>query len=365
MKLIATLLAGALLCGAGVSAPAQETEQPHIDVVFCIDCSGSMGPVIETAKQKVWAIVNEIARAKPAPVLRIGLLGYGNADRQYRKFELSDDLDEVYKNLITFKDEGWGNEFVGLAIHKAANEMKWAESKQLLKVIYVVGNETARQGPEEFDYSKTAPAAIQAGILVNAIYCGESGGQETWREFARLADGQYLHIAAAGGAVTVQTPFDNQLDELSKNLNLTYVPYGPAGERGRENQAAQDANSRRLGGAANAADRALAKSSYQYNNRNWDLVDASREKGFDWAKVKDEDLPPEVRKLNLAQRKAYVEKKAAERAAIQEKIKTVAAQRDTHIRDEMKKQGLQADQALDEAVRRSVVEQAKRKGFQF
>ena len=54
---------------------------PRIDVVFCIDCSGSMGGVIDTAKQKVWEIVNEIAKAKPVPVLRIGLLGYGLSER--------------------------------------------------------------------------------------------------------------------------------------------------------------------------------------------------------------------------------------------------------------------------------------------
>src|SRR5688572_16674505 len=64
----------------GDAAPGAAEDKPHIDVVFCIDCSGSMGPVIEAAKQKVWAIVNEVARAKPAPVLRIGLLGYGNGD---------------------------------------------------------------------------------------------------------------------------------------------------------------------------------------------------------------------------------------------------------------------------------------------
>ena len=57
MKLIALLLAGAGLAGSLVLAPkpspASETEKPHIDVVFAIDCSGSMGPVIETAK-RLW-----------------------------------------------------------------------------------------------------------------------------------------------------------------------------------------------------------------------------------------------------------------------------------------------------------------------
>src|SRR5689334_22491304 len=69
--------------------PAAVDDKPHIDIVFCIDCSGSMGPVIETAKQKVWAIVNQTAKAKPAPVLRIGLFGYGYFDKRSRAFPLT------------------------------------------------------------------------------------------------------------------------------------------------------------------------------------------------------------------------------------------------------------------------------------
>src|SRR5258708_3541683 len=75
-KILASLLC--VFCAAAFAdesaRPAVSSEKPHIDVVFCLDCSGSMGPVIETAKQKVWSIVNEIARAKPSPILRIGLL---------------------------------------------------------------------------------------------------------------------------------------------------------------------------------------------------------------------------------------------------------------------------------------------------
>src|SRR4051794_4918479 len=90
-----------LLCVLSAPTFAEELarpatpEKPHIDVVFCLDCSGSMGPVIETAKQKVWSTVNEITRAKPSPILRIGLLGYGNFDKEYRQFDLTDDLDIV------------------------------------------------------------------------------------------------------------------------------------------------------------------------------------------------------------------------------------------------------------------------------
>src|SRR5688500_8867349 len=192
----------------------KESDKPRIDIVFCIDCSGSMGPVIEAAKQKVWAIVNEIAKAKPSPELRIGLLGYGDADQRHRLFPLSNDLDEVYKNLTTFRDERWGREFVGLAVHKATEEMQWSEGRRVLKVIYVVGNETARQGPTEFDYTKTASKAIGKGIIVNAVYCGSidhAAATPTWREMAKLADGQYMEIAQTGGALIVATPYDKEL----------------------------------------------------------------------------------------------------------------------------------------------------------
>jgi len=364
MRLIGVVLAGALVCGAGAAGSARAAEKPSIDMVFCIDCSGSMGGVIETAKQKVWAIVNEVAKARPAPVLRIGLLGYGDGDRQYRSFPLTDDLDEVYKNLMTFRDQGWGDEFVGLAIHKANNEMRWASGRQVLKVVYVVGNETARQGPADFDYARTAPAAIKDGIVVNAIYCGSSGGQETWREFARMADGQYLEIGGQGGAITVQTPFDTDLAKLSTQLNTTYVPFGREGLVRQKSQAAQDANAGGFGGGV-AAERALSKSAPQYNARHWDLVDASREKDFDWTKVKTEELPAELQKMTLEQRKAYVAKKGGERAAIQNQVKELGAKRDAYVKAEVAKKGLKAEGTFDDAVRKSLAQQAKKKGFEF
>lgn len=372
MRIVAAIVAVLALSNATWAQEAARpvpppAGQPHIDIVFCIDCSGSMGPVIETAKQKVWAIVNEVAKAKPAPVLRIGLLGYGNADRTYRSFDLTADLDEVYKNLMTFKDEGWGDEFVGLAVHKATNEMKWSAGKQVLKVIYVVGNETARQGPAEFDYTKTAPAAIARDIIVNAIYCGDTDyarATPTWREMARLADGQYMEIAATGGAVVVATPFDKDLADLNGMLNATYVGYGAAAAEGGRKQAAGDANANNLSGAV-LADRVVAKSSVQYSNATWDLVDAAKDAEFDINSVKEEALPEEMKKMNVEQRKAFIAEKAKEREAIQKQIRQLAARRDEFIKEEISKQGLDSNKSFDTAVRNSINQQAQKKGFVF
>lgn len=342
-------------------------EKPRIDIVFCIDCSGSMQPVIETAKQKVWAIVNQVARAKPAPELRIGLIGYGNAMGPFRTFPLSADLDEVYKNLLPFDDKLGGDEFVGLAIHKATTDMKWAEGKQVMKVIYVVGNETAHQGPPEFDYTRTAPAAIAKGIMVNAIYCGDydyATASPTWREFAKLADGAYMEIAGKGGAVVVATPFDDELANLSGKLNTTYVGYGGQREAKAAGQADNDQKAAGFN-IASAAERAGAKASAQYNNASWDLIDACKNKEFDVRKLKAEDLPEELRALTSDQRVAYVAEKAKARNDIADQIKQLSTKRDAYIREEVQKKGLDTNKAFDQAVQKSLTEQASKKGFEF
>jgi hypothetical protein len=383
IRLKKLVLAATVACGTFVLSPATNAMDPHpalvpikapaedkprIDVVFCIDCSGSMGGVIETAKQKVWAIVNETARAKPSPELRIGLIGYGNANGPFRVFPLSNDLDEVYKNLLTFKDEGWGAEYVGLAIKGATDNMQWAQGKTVHKVIYVVGNETARQGPTEVDYSKTAPAAIAKGIVVNAIYCGTTDYQSatpTWRELAKLADGAYMEIAGQGGAVVVATPYDKELTELSTRLNGTYVGYGTAAREKAQAQSLNDATSLALS-PASAADRAGAKASRQYDNSTWDLIDAQKNnKDFDLSKVKEAELPEEMKKMTLDERKAYLDKKSKEREEIAKKIRDLSGKRDAFVKEEITKKGLDTNKAFDEAVKRSLNEQASRNGFKF
>lgn len=361
---ILTVLCG-LLMFAG-PALAQTPAQPAIDVVFCIDCSGSMGGVIETAKQKVWGIVNEVAKVKPTPILRIGLYGYGNGEGPFRKFDLTADLDEVYKNLMTFKDEGWGSEYVGLVIQKATTEMDWAQGNQSLRVIYVVGNETAQQG--SVDYKASAPAAIARGIQVNAIYCGNTDYQNatpTWREVARLADGQYMEIAGSGGGIVMATPFDDQLAQLNTRLNGTYIGYGAAAPAAVANQAMQDSNSISVAGGSNSvlAERAVAKSSALYSNGRWDLVDRSREANFDLGVLPEQDLPKELRDLEPAKRAEFIQAKAKERAEVQSQIQTLAERRNAFIKQEIEKKGLTESQALDRAIRQSIIDQAEKKGF--
>ena len=112
------------------------------------------------------------------------------------------------------------------------------------------------------------------------------------------------------------------------------------------------------------ADRVASKSAAQYSNASWDLVDASKRKDFDLKKIKDEDLPEEMRKLDAKGRKAYVEEKSKARAELQKSIKEVAAKRDAFVKDEIKKAtAAKPADSFDAAVRDSLRKQAESKGF--
>lgn len=60
-------------------------------------------------------------------------------------------------------------------------------------------------------------------------------------------------------------------------------------------------------------------------------MDASREKDFNLAAVKAEDLPVEMRQLDAAERQAYVDKHARERADLQARINELNREREKFV----------------------------------
>ncbi len=366
---ILCLLLGLPALPGAAQLPAEAPERP-IDVAICLDTSGSMSGLIESAKQKLWAVVNELAQAEPTPYLRVAVIEYGNtgiaeeAGWVAKRLDLTTDLDEVYNTLFAFTTRG-GTEYVARATTAAREQLEWSPDAAALKIIFVCGNEPATQDPE-ITIEDACKAAITDGIIVNSIFCGNvAEGENTgWLRVAQLADGRYAAIDQDNGVVRIATPFDDQLAELSGKLNETYLAYGARGAYGAANQAAQDANAAGLAPGA-AAERALAKAGTQYRNAGWDLVDASAQEGFDLATIPEDQLPEDMRGMTLAERKAHIEKMATARATLQKQMGELGRQRDEFAKAEMKKQGLDEEDSLDAAMRAAVREQAVRNGFRF
>src|SRR6476619_1382750 len=121
----------ALLPLLSVAAPPAAAPKP-VDVVLCLDTSNSMDGLIDSAKRKLWAVVNDLAKVEPTPALRVALYSYGNntydASKGWvrREVELTTDLDEIYKRVNGLKTAAPGSdEYVARVTRDALAELKW------------------------------------------------------------------------------------------------------------------------------------------------------------------------------------------------------------------------------------------------
>ncbi len=366
---MAILVAAAACQGAEAKAPEAKAKK-HIDLVICLDTSGSMRGLIESAKQKLWAVVNELATAKPRPALRVALYHYGNSglSRQsgwvQQLAKLTDDLDAIYGKLFPLRTNG-GTEYVSRVVRAATNELDWNMDKGTLRVIFVAGNEAATQD-KTYPLQETCKAAASKGIIINTIFCGsESSGRRTgWEDAAKWADGRYAAIDQNRGTVVVKTPYDTKLAELSGKLNRTYVTYGRGGEAGAAMQKAMDGSAASLSPSA-AAERAQSKASGLYVNAKWDLVDATKKGKVKLEDLAEAELPEEMKKMTVEQRKAHVARQTKLRTELQKQIQALSAKRSEHVKKEMAKQGLSEKHSLDAALRAAVRAQAEQKDFKF
>ncbi len=353
------------------SAPVIEAPVPaarSIDLALCLDTSGSMDGLIEAAKHKLWGIVNELARVRPAPVLRVALLTYGNdgyvAEDGWVRIDvdLSADLDTVSQRLFALTTNG-GTELVGRVVARAVRSLGWSKELGALKLVIVAGNESAEQDTMVLAASASAEA-IQHGILVNAIYCGNPADELApgWQAVARAADGQFAAIDQQAGAVVITTPFDAQLAALSAAVNQTYLPVGTAGQTAWLNQSAQDANARGLAPDA-AAERSICKTSAVYVC-SWDLVDACRSGTMKLEELAPAELPEAMRTMSLEERRAYVELQGKKRTEIQAQVGEVAHAREAWIGDQRAQGLLGEENSLDGVLLEALRTQASRAGFE-
>ena len=354
--------------------PVLLMEGKTIDVAICLDTSNSMDGLIDSAKSKLWTIVNDLAKVQPTPTLRVALYQYGNDDLDSKvgwvrkELELSTDLDEVYKKLNALRTHG-GTEFVARVCRDALNDLKWTEDKDALRMIFVCGNEPADQD-KQVKLDAVAEIAKKKGVFINTIYCGPANHPETnlWKDFAIQAGGRYSNIDQdkSKHQVVIKTPQDEALLKLNDKLNSTYVVYGKGGEARQSNQAAQDLNAAKAAPSV-AIDRLGTKNSALYRCDTWDLVDKMKnDPKFDIKKIKDEDLCEELKKMKPEERETFVKKKAEERETLRKQIDELNAKRSQYIAAETKKQPkTDGDKAFDEALRGAIREQAGAKGIKI
>jgi hypothetical protein len=149
---------------------------------------------------------------------------------------------------------------------------------------------------------------------------------------------------------------------LNDKLNATYVYYGASGEERKQQQILQDKNAASYG-LANIVERSFCKSSHAYKNSSWDLVDAAKDNEKIILEAKTEDLPVEMRRMNIEQRKAYIKQKSEERANIQVEIQSLNAKRMEYISEKTPEGN--KDNMLDASMMKAIKEQGGAKNLKW
>ncbi len=375
LSLAAVVLAVAVFTLPSLADEAKKAPAPApakgkvIDVAICLDTSNSMDGLIGSAKQKLWDIVNELAKAKPTPTLRVGIFSYGNDtyDRNVgwvrKDLDLTTDLDKVSEKLFGLTTRG-GTEYVGRVTRDAIDQLKWSEEAGALKIIFVCGNERADQDPE-VKLNTLAETAVRKGIIVNTIFCGAAGHSDHtgYKQLADLAEGRYASIDQERGAVAISAPMDKELAQLSADINGTFCFWGKDAKALAENQKRQDANAAGIG---NAGQRAASKAGDLYTFEGRCLVEQCiKDPKFDVKTIKVEDLPDELKKMTPEEREKHVKGLVAKRGEIQKKIADLTKAREAYVQAELKKNPNPSAKAFDEAIQGAIRDQAKKKGIEI
>jgi len=392
--------------------PADAKEpKPKVEICFVLDTTGSMEGLIEGAKAKIWSIANTIVKRKPTPEVRFALVAYRDRGDDYvtKRFDLTDDIDAVFKNLQSFKAAGGGDtpESVNQALDEAVTKVTWSPDKSVLKIIFLVGDAPPHMDyKDDRKYPEICKDAVKKDLIINTIQCGElAGTADVWKQISKSSEGEYAAIAQTGNVTVVEAPQDAELAKLNAALGKTLVACATNGRTWDD--AKKEVSAKQA--AAEAAPAAVQADRLAYNRESGrsvqvagagtysgestltsgsttlavrgtkvsvtdgatfeaggeiELIDGITNGTLKLADLKDEQLSPEMRKMTPKEREAYVTAKQKERADIQAKITELAKARDAYLAEETKKRAAaSADKtdSFDDNVAKTIAKQAEAK----
>jgi Mg-chelatase subunit ChlD len=372
--------------GTGNAAPPQPVagnqhpgavltgDRPTVEVVFVLDTTGSMGGLIEAAKEKIWSIATTMAQAQPAPEIRIGLVAYRDRGDSYvtRMVDLSADLDSLYATLMEFQADGGGDgpESVNQALYDAVHKVSWGQEDDAYRVVFLVGDAPPHMDyQDDVKYPVTLAAARQRGILVNAVQCGDSSDTaRTWQQIAQLGQGEYLQVEQSGGAVAIATPFDEKLASLSAQLDDTRLYYGSEAEKQQQKRKLEATEKLHAGSSVASRARRATFNASEAGAANLlgkgELVEDVASGRVDLFSIEREALPASLQAMSPQEQQALIEESARRRDALKDEIRQLSDQRAAYLKQKVEEAG-GAQDSLDEKIFNAVRTQAGKKGLRY
>nr|XP_022308187.1 uncharacterized protein LOC111114190 [Crassostrea virginica] len=213
-----------------------------LDLAFAMDCTGSMGSYIASAKENIEAIVQKISTSGISSI-RFGLVEYRDHPPQdnsfvTRKHDFTSDVSTIKSWLTTCSAEGGGDtpEAVADALYDILN-MSWRSDATKVCVLIsdapphgLEHGDNFPQCPAKHDPVSITSEMAKRGIALYSVGCGLSGNvMDFFMALAFKTGGQYVplnnaeHLAevvigSAQEEVSLEKLMADVEEEIQKNL---------------------------------------------------------------------------------------------------------------------------------------------------
>ena len=191
---------------------------------------------------------------------------------------------------------------------------------------------------QDTKYPTTLAVAKQKDIIVNAVLAGTARDTErVWRDIAQNGNGRFIPIPQDGGQVVIiETPYDDDIIILQREINGTVIPYGPRALQKRTEDKTRQLSQVAAAAPAQASEMASylnkrAKASSEAVTGDGDLVSDVKAGRTSFSAIKDDDLPENLRALKPEQRMDELNRQMNQRKALNEKLGALVAKRDKFV----------------------------------
>lgn len=349
-KGIIFFLAAVFFCSSAFGLPEKPIQQsssmPPIDIVFCVDLSGSTNGIIEHLRNNLWHFIREMEQLEPVPDYRIGFIGFSRPsfgkDYSYVKVirNLSYDFEWLSGEMFSLRPQvEQGSQYVGAALMNCVKSINWSADPNAVKIVFLSGNGFVNADGDM--YKKAYEMAAASGIVIHTLYWQSYTLPKElwgWREISAHTGGKFFAVDVSYNETASDTGFDSEkLMELNEALNRTYVYYGNLGKLRHKMMVEND---RKIYDESNRGFRYRMEykisPKYQKKNSAWDLVDFSDKAYLELKDFDPKQLPDSLQKMGDGEFNAYIEKKKYERFRILIEIRKILEKRALQEREAMK-----------------------------
>uniref|UniRef100_A0A6U6KJM2 VWFA domain-containing protein n=1 Tax=Odontella aurita TaxID=265563 RepID=A0A6U6KJM2_9STRA len=183
----------------------------ELDLVFCVDNTGSMGSWILSAQNNIQRIIRDIVASEASDV-RFALVSYRDHPPQdptfvTRTHDFTDNVDDMQRWVDEMRAEGGGDapEAVADGLLDCLNLSYRPNSTKIVVMIAdapphglgCCGDGFPKGCPQGHDPLEIVRALATNGITIYSVICGNFEGQAFYQGIAKMTGGQYIPISSA------------------------------------------------------------------------------------------------------------------------------------------------------------------------